>query len=76
MLTDTERLNWLEKQYGCGLINDDFGHWAVSFDGMQNVPKKTPADIQTTFFVEKKQWKKTVRAAIDAAIKTEASHAD
>lgn len=69
MLTDTERLNWLEKQSGFGLINDDFGHWAVTGDGMQNVPDRTPSDIQTTFFIEKKQWKKNIRAAIDAAYK-------
>lgn len=66
--TDTERLDWLAKQGGAALVNDDFGHWAVSFDGMQNVPRKTPADIQTMFVIEKKQWKKTIRQAIDAAM--------
>ena len=68
-MTDTDRLNWLEKQSGIALINDDFGHWAVSSDGFQSVPDKTPADIETTFFVEKKQWKRNIRKAIDAAMK-------
>lgn len=66
---DGERLDWLEAQSGVGLISDDFGHWAVSGDGMQNVPRKTPADIQTTFFVKAADWTKAVRAAIDAARK-------
>ena len=73
--TDTELLDWLEDQVkhgACpGIINDDDGQWAVSFEGFQNVPMKTPADISTTFFVEKKDWCKTIRAAIIKAIKNE-----
>jgi hypothetical protein len=65
-MTDTERLDKLEKCYGVALVNDDFGHWAVVVNGMQNVPDETPADIQTTFFVEKHEWKNTIREAIDA----------
>lgn len=30
---DTERLDWLEKQQGFGLISDDNKHWAVSTSG-------------------------------------------
>jgi len=68
--SDTDLLNWLEKQPGYGLINDDFGHWAVSGDGMQNVPKDVsiPNDIQTTFFIEAKDWYPTIREAIKAAM--------
>lgn len=67
--TDTELLNWFEEHDGCGLISDDCGHWAVSGDGMQNIPENTPADIQITFFIEKKKWKKNVREAIEASMK-------
>lgn len=70
-MTDEDRLNWLEKQEGCALISDDFGHWAVSCMGMQNVPEKTPADIDTTFVVMKDEWKSSIREAIDAAMKEE-----
>jgi hypothetical protein len=71
---DKERLDWLENQEGCGLISDDCGHWAVSGDGFQNIPvnqRKNPEDIQTAFFIESKQWKVSIRDAIDAAISTE-----
>jgi hypothetical protein len=65
-MTDTERLDWLTET-GMSLINDDFGNWAVTSDGMQNVPKNPPDDIETTFFIEKAQWRPSVREAIDAA---------
>ena len=68
-MTDTERINWLQKQQGSALISDDFGHWAITGSGFQNVPLKTPADINTTFFITKKDWKKTIRQAIDAEMK-------
>lgn len=70
--TDTELLNGLEaavEQGACpGIINDDDGHWAVTDDGMQNVPNAggPPIDIQTTFFVKADKWKGTLRAAINA----------
>ena len=63
-MTDKELIDWLELQEGCGLISDDFGHWAVTGDGMQNVPDNTPTDIQTTFFISKEQWKPSIREAI------------
>jgi hypothetical protein len=66
--TDTERLDWLEKQQSSALVSDDARHWAVSTSGMQNVPTDPPQDIQTTFFVEKGEWRPTIREAIDAAI--------
>lgn len=66
---DTERLNWLDSQDGVGLINDDNGHWAVSFAGFQNVPEgDKPADIFTSFSIEARDWKPSVREAIDAAM--------
>lgn len=41
---------------GCGLISDDWGHWAVSTSGMQNVPMDPPADIDTVFHVKRDEW--------------------
>lgn len=67
-MNDTDRLNWLEEQYGSALISDDFGHWAISDSGMQNVPENPPDDIWTSFQIEKKYWRKSVREAIDAMI--------
>lgn len=72
--TDTELLDWLQDHsIDCpGLINDDNGRWAVSFTGTQNVPMEDgPADIWTSYFVEKHEWKPTVREAIIAAIESE-----
>ncbi len=68
-MTDKELLDYMETQEGAAIISDDFGHWAVTGAGFQNVPQKTPADIQTTHIIEKKQWKKSIRAAIRAHMK-------
>ena len=66
---DTQRIDWLEKEFGCGLVNDDNGHWAVSYDGIQNVPAGSEAsDITTSFWIEKHQWRNSVREAIDDAM--------
>ena len=69
-MTDTELLDYLEERAergGCpNLLNDDAGHWAVVEDGMQTAPSDAPTDIQTTFWVEKHQWKNTVREALEA----------
>lgn len=64
---DNKRLDWLEEQFGCGLINDDAGHWAISWEGTQSVPDNPPQDVQTVFFIEQKDWNKSVREAIDKA---------
>jgi hypothetical protein len=71
--TDTFLLDWLEAMVdegACpGLINDDNGHWCVSFEGTQNVPlAEEPQDIWTSFFVEEGKWKPSIREAIIAAI--------
>ena len=70
-MTDSELIDWLETQEGSGLISDDFGRWAVSSSGMQNVPDDTEvaSDICTSFFVEAKDWRPTIRDAILAAHK-------
>lgn len=76
-ITDTDRLNWFEavaKRGGCpALLNDDNGHWAISFTGVQSLacgPKTV--DVSTSFWVKAKDWKKTARQAIDAAMKKDA----
>jgi hypothetical protein len=72
-MTDTERLDWMEKMADEGLcpaiVNDDNGHWAMVFDGTQNVPEGDgPQDIATSFWVKADQWKPTFREAMDAGI--------
>ena len=71
-MTDTELLDFLESKGKAGwcpcLLNDDAGHWAVVGDGVQNVPLDAPDDIATTFWVEKHQWKNTVREALEAFV--------
>jgi hypothetical protein len=66
--TDTDRLDWLQSTSGAGLINDDFGRWAVSGSGIQNIPDDHTILSETTFFVEAADWKPTIREAIDAAM--------
>ncbi|OKO75187.1 hypothetical protein AC629_34290 [Bradyrhizobium sp. NAS80.1] len=65
-MTDSEMIDWLQNHEGAGQISDDFGRWAVSFNGAQNVPDDTSIanDICTSFFVEAKDWKPTIREAI------------
>ena len=75
-VTDTDRINFFEKQCNKGscpaLVNDDNGHWAVAESGFQNVVVgKKGQDVHTTFFISAKEWKPTVRQAIDAWMKSE-----
>ena len=74
MMTDEERLDWLENNPHCAsLVNDDNGRWAVTSNGFQNVSSKgvlvteSAIDIETAFWVEACEWKDSVREAIDAA---------
>ena len=47
------------------LLNDDNGHWAITCDGYQNVVfGDEPEDVETSFFVEAKQWRNTPREAL------------
>jgi hypothetical protein len=73
-MTDTERLDWLEQQSGYALVNDDFGRWAFVVDGMQNIPTKKMGDIVTTFFINKKDWKDSIRQAIDYTMRKRAKN--
>lgn len=54
------------------LLNDDAGRWAMAFDGYQTLnTTKRPIDITTSFMVEKKYWKKTIREALIFALETD-----
>ena len=75
MNTDKQRIDWLEEaaRQGGGLISDDAGRWAFATDGTQNLPNaKRPMTISTTFFVSAREWRESVRAAIDAAMEARA----
>jgi hypothetical protein len=63
----------LDKNGFCpNLLHDDAGRWAVAFDGYQtlNATKKA-IDIQTSFFIEKKYWKRSIRGALIFALETD-----
>ena len=66
MESDKELLDWLEKQHGGALINDDFGRWAFVSSGIQNLnlDDDGPFDLATTHFVESHSFKDTIREAI------------
>lgn len=63
-LSDTDLLDFLETCEGAALVSDDAGNWAVSGAGIQDVPDNPPQDILTSFFIEKDQWRPSVREAI------------
>lgn len=69
-MTDSERLDWLEKEAnGCAVIHDDNAHWAFATNGMQNVIMGDgPGNLKTSYFIEKSEFRPTIREAIDAAI--------
>lgn len=71
---DKARLDWLQNNPGCNLISDDGCRWAVSTGGFQPIPErggfKDAASI--TSFIESREWRRGVRAAIDLA--REGSH--
>lgn len=68
-MTDTELIDYLEKQEGVALISDDQGFWAVVDCGMQSIDSNPPNDVSASFFIEKEEWKPSVREAILAYIK-------
>lgn len=55
--------------YCPNLINDDDGRWAVAFDGIQDVVTGDNAeDINTSFFIEAKQWSPSITEALIIAL--------
>lgn len=74
MPTDTERLDWLEKQAGASLVSDDDGRWAVAMSGFAPMPTGNPetwppAQWQGLSWVDRHEWRNSVRDAIDAAMR-------
>lgn len=57
--------DWASQGYCPALLYDDNGHWTVSFDGIQNIPRgENPVVTDSTFFVDKDSWKDTVIDAV------------
>jgi len=65
-----EALNKLSKSGSCPcLLNDDNGHWAMTFEGFQSLPSgEDPEDIQTSFWIEKAQWHDDIIEALIYAL--------
>lgn len=79
-MTDTERLDWLEKTTHTGacpsLVFDDNKFWAVSFEGAQPAIAGEDHFDEAVWFgvgIDPGQWKPTIREAIDYAITQEAT---
>lgn len=49
------------------ILNDDNGHWALVFDGVQTIDTKK-SDWSGSYFVEKKYWKNSVLEAVRYSI--------
>ena len=59
----------LDEGYCPALLYDDNGHWALSLEGMQNVPiGPDPQDIATSFFINADMWCDTRPLAICRAV--------
>ena len=81
-MTDTRRLDWLEKEVShggavVGFVHNDFCHWAVLWDGTQNLPDEDsdygerPFPLATSFFIGEEgldRFRPTLREAIDAGV--------
>lgn len=51
------------NDYSPSLVHNDNGHWAVTFNGMQELQDE-PEDATMILVVEKDEWKPTVREAV------------
>jgi len=71
---DKARLDWLEEQgNGIGLIHDDGESWAVETNGVQDIVRACgdkAASLWTSYSVDSKAFRATVREAIDAAMRS------
>jgi len=69
-ITIDNALEELAKLGYCpNVLNDDNGHWAVTFDGYQNVPTdENPCDIETHFSVDAEYWKNNIYDALIYAL--------
>ena len=75
-MTDTELIDWLGKRYGASLVSDDNGLWAVSLTGTASIedikePNRYitdgPINWEGVAWVEREQWKGSIREAIESA---------
>ena len=65
-----ERLS--EIGYCPDLLNDDNGHWAISFEGYQTVAlSDDPQDINTEHYILACQWKTTIKEALIYALEND-----
>ena len=72
-LTDTDRLDWLERVGdGIAVVHDDHSQWAVAYEGVQYVRLSEGEDFSTSYFVDGSAFRDTLREAIDHAIEEEA----
>lgn len=51
------------------ILYDDAGHFAISGEGFQNVVEDGPEDVQLTCWVDKKDWKNSLREALESYLK-------
>lgn len=75
-MNDTELLDWFETQDGASLVSDDNGRWAVALTGTASIedieePKRFitdgPINWEGVAWVERDQWKDSVRQALESA---------
>jgi len=69
-ITDTERLDWLEKQSGGGILSDDAGRWAFPVGGFQPLVTDEALAGEWMYYLNVEDWKPSIREAIDCAIET------
>ncbi len=71
-MTDTERIDWIQNHICINLINDDDGNFAMTSGGFQPMPqgegKGFSETVTISHIIEPKEWKPTVREAIDYAM--------
>ena len=67
-MTDTERLDWLERSEAF-LVTDDEGFWAVSFAFDFDWNKRSDPDLSMDVCVQQPEWQPSIRGAIDRAMK-------
>lgn len=65
-----EQFKHWERQGCCpALVNDDNGHWAISFNGMSPVfDSDEPRDMDIVTFVDKAEWQNTIEEALAYAV--------
>ena len=66
----SQALEELAKTGLCpNVLNDDNGHWAVKFDGYQNVVSgDNTENVTTTFLVEAQDWYDSIYEALIGAL--------